>query len=179
MTTTYDVRMADLQEQHAAVVCGRLTMDRIGEFLGGAFSEVMEAVSAQGLRPAGPPFARYRFVEPVGDAAGPGGGGVAGVAAELDVEAGFPVSGAVTATGRVEPSALPGGHVATTLHVGSYAGVGSAYDAAQQFLTDEGYEVAGAPWECYLDEPGVAQPRTEVFVPCRRLRPRGSYPSDG
>ena len=66
---------------------------------------------------------------------------------------------------------MPGGRVATTLHVGDYAGVGSAYDAASQFLTDEGYEVAGAPWECYLDDPEVPEPRTEVFMPCRPLRP--------
>ena len=28
---TYDVRMADLQEQHVAVVCDRLTMERIAD----------------------------------------------------------------------------------------------------------------------------------------------------
>ena len=171
---TYDVRMADLQEQHAALVCGRLTMERIPDFLGGAFSEVMQAVAAQGLHPAGPPFARYRFV------GGEGGADVAaGGPVELDIEAGFPVSGSITPTGRVEASTLPGGHVATTMHVGSYADLGAAYDAAQEFLTDEGYEVAGAPWECYLDGPDVPEPRTEVFMPCRPLRPRGSYPSDG
>ena len=171
---TYDVRMADLQEQHAAVVRGRLTMERIADFLGGAFSEVMQAVAAQGLHPAGPPFARYRFVD-----GGSGQDVAAGGPVELDIEAGFPVSGSLTATGRVEASTLPGGHVATTMHVGSYADLGAAYDAAQQFLTDEGYEVAGAPWECYLDGPDVPEPRTEVFMPCRPLRPRGSYPSDG
>ena len=170
MTTTYEVRMADLQEQRAAVVCGRLTMDRIAEFLGGAFAEVMQSVSAQGLHPAGPPFARYRFLD--------GQGVAAGGQVELDIEAGFPVSGTLTPTGRGEASTLPGGHVATTLHVGSYDALGAAYDAAQQFLTDEGYEVAGAPWECYLDGPDVPEPRTEVFMPCRPLRPRGSYPSD-
>jgi len=168
---TYDVRMADLQEQHTAVVCGRLTMDRIAEFLGSAFSEAMQAMSEQGLHPAGPPFARYRFLDQDGEP-GPAEGG----AVELDVEAGFPVPGSITPAGRVEPATLPGGHVATTMHVGAYADLGSAYDAAQQFLTDEGYEVAGAPWECYLDEPGVREPRTEVFMPCRRLRPRGTYP---
>jgi effector-binding domain-containing protein len=171
MTTTYEVRMADLQEQHAAVVCGRVTMDRIADFLGGAFSEVMQVVAAQGLHPTGAPFARYRFVD--------AGAGVAtGGPVELDVEAGFPVSGNVEPAGRVEAMTLPGGHVATTMHVGSYDAVGAAYDAAQQFLTDEGYEVAGAPWECYLDEPEVPEPRTEVFMPCRPVRPRGGYPSD-
>lgn len=173
MTTTYDVRMADLQEQHAAVVGGRLTMERIADFLGGAFSEVMAAVSAQGLHPVGPPFARYRFVD------GDGWPTAAGGPVELDVEAGFPVSGSLTPTGRVAASTLPGGRVATTMHIGSYAEVGAAYDAAQQFLTDEGFEVAGAPWESYLDDPEVPEPRTEVFLPCRPLRPRGSYPAEG
>ena len=154
-TTAYDVRLADLQEQQAAVVCGRITMDQIADFLGGAFGEVMGALAAQDMHPVGPPFARYRFLE----------GGV------LEVDAGFPVSAPVAPTGRVEATTLPGGRVATTLHVGDYAGVGSAYDAASQFLTDEGYEVAGAPWECYLDDPEVPAPRTEVFMPCRPLRP--------
>jgi hypothetical protein len=27
------------------------------------------------------------------------------------------------------------------------------------------------PWECYLDDPEVPAPRTEVFMPCRPLRP--------
>lgn len=173
MTTTYDVRMADLQAQPAAVVRGRATMDRIGEFLGGALSEVGQAVSAQGLDPTGPPFARYHFAEADGEPRVADGGQV-----ELDVEAGLPLARTPTPTGRVQSSVLPGGHVATTVHSGSSADVGAAYDAAAQFLTDEGYEVAGTPWEVYLDPPGAPAPRTEVFVPCRRLRPRGAYPAD-
>ncbi len=156
MTTAYDVRLADLQEQQAAVVCGRITMDQIAGFLGAAFGEVASVVATQHLHPVGPPFARYRFAE--GDV--------------LEVDAGFPVSGPLIPSGRVEPSKLPGGRVATTMHVGDYAEVGSAYDAAAQFLTDEGYEVAAAPWECYLDNPDVPAPRTEVFMPCRPLRAR-------
>jgi effector-binding domain-containing protein len=164
MTQTYAVHMADLQEQPVAVVCGRITMNEVADFLGGAFGEAMAVVAAQGLHPAGAPFARYRFAE--GEA--------------FDVEAGFPVSAPVTASGRVEPATLPGGRVASTMHVGDYADVGAAYDAAAQFLTDEGYELAGAPWESYLDDPTVAEPRTEVFMPCRRLRPAGEpQPEDG
>ncbi|HET8717765.1 MAG TPA: GyrI-like domain-containing protein [Nocardioidaceae bacterium] len=154
MTTTYEVRLADLQEQRAAVVCGRITRDQIADFLGGAFGEVMDLLASQDMQPAGPPFARYRFRDD-------------GI---LEVDAGFPVPAPVTPAGRVEASTLPGGRVATTMHVGDYAGVGSAYDAASQFLTEEGYEVADAPWECYLDDPDVPAPRTEVFMPCRPVR---------
>lgn len=159
MDPTYDVRMADLQEQQAGVVCGRIKMEGIPEFLGGAFTEVMQAAGEQHLDVTGPPFARYRF-------------GAEGCApGEMDIEAGFPLSSAVEPIGRVEALTLPGGHVVTTMHRGAYAGLKAAYEATLDFATDEGYEPADAPWESYLDEPGVPEPRTEVFLPCRPVGP--------
>ena len=32
-------------------------------------------------------------------------------------------------------------------------------------MSEAGAEPAGAPWESYLDEPGVPEPRTEVVLP--------------
>lgn len=89
-------------------------------------------------------------------------------------EIGFPCSGAVEPSGRVEPSDLPAGPTARTTHVGPYEGVGAAYEAAIAWLAGQGYEVSGAPWECYLDGPEVPEPRTEVLVPCS---PQGAEPS--
>jgi effector-binding domain-containing protein len=148
-TSRYTVSLADLAEQHTAVVCGHLPVEGIPAFLGGAFEEVAGAAQAQGLHLSGPPFARYRV-------------GTDG----FDVEAGFPVSGPVTPTGRVEASTLPGGHVARTLHRGAYDEVAQAYQALESWVVDNSYTPTAAPWECYLDEPGVAEPRTEVFQPC-------------
>lgn len=156
MTRTYEVTLADLQEQHVALVRGHVSVDEIPDFLGGAFGETAGAAAAQGLGITGAPFARYSFPEE-------------GV---FDIEAGFPVSGAVRAGGRVEAGTLPGGTVARTLHVGPYDAVAEAYDAVESYLTDNGYEPAGAAWECYLDDPEVDNPRTEVFMPCRPVRPR-------
>lgn len=147
---TYDVSRAELQQQDVALIRGRVATDRIPEFLGGVFGEVMGAINQQGRRPAGMPFGRYRQVE----------GG------DWEVEAGFPVDGPVSPQGRVEPSTLPGGPVARVLHRGTYDTVGAAYEAAVRSIEDSGDRVTGDPWECYLDEPGVPEPRTEVFVPC-------------
>jgi hypothetical protein len=155
MTRTYDITLADLQEQHAAVVRGHVATEQIPDFLGGAFGEAAGAAAAQGLTLTGPPFARYSVPDE----------------GRFDIEAGFPVSGAVTAVGRVEPRTLPGGTAARTMHVGAYDAVGAAYEAVQTYLTDNGYEPSGAPWECYLDDPEVESPRTEVVLPCRPARP--------
>jgi effector-binding domain-containing protein len=150
----YEISFVDLQTQPAAVVSGHVPHDGIPAFLGTAYTEVARSLAEQGMAPAGPPFARYR---PSDD-----GGWV--------VDAGFPVPRAVTASGGVRPAELPGGRVARTLHVGPYEGLANAYEATMSYLVDEGYVPAGAPWETYLDEPGVPAPRTELFVPCSRAR---------
>ena len=78
----------------------------------------------------------------------------------------------MTRSGDVGPGTLPGGHVLTTLHVGAYDEVGAAYGALETYLIKNGYEPAGAAWECYLDGPDVAEPRTKVYQPARRLSRR-------
>lgn len=143
-----DISRAELPEQQVAVVSGSVAHDGIGPFLSGAFGEVTTVVAEQGLQITGPPFARYRMIE----------GG-------WEVEAGFPVSAPVSPEGRVRPGTLPGGPVARVVYRGPYQGVAEAYEALERWVQDSGDHVAGAPWETYLDEPEVAEPRTEVFAP--------------
>jgi effector-binding domain-containing protein len=148
--TTYEVAVEELEPQPAAVVREHVDVAGLPEFLGTAFSDVMRALGAQGLAPAGPPFARYRP-----DADG------------FDVEAGFPTFERLVPAGRVDVELLPGGLTAIVLHRGAYDAVAAAYDAATSWLADNGYVPAGEPWESYLDDPEVAEPRTLVHMPCR------------
>ena len=99
------------------------SLDEMPEFLGGAFSEVINVLDEQGLHPTGAPFGRYSMPE----------GGA------FDAEIGFPCNDVVKPEGRVEACDLPGGRVARTMHVGPYGDVGAAYEAAIAWLTDEGY----------------------------------------
>lgn len=149
--TGYQVELVELEPQEVAVVRGHVTVDGIPGFLGGAYAEVMAALGGQRLTPSGPPFARY---EQTADG--------------FEVEAGFPVAGTVTPSGRVVAGRLPGGSAASVLHRGSYGGLAAAYRAAGDWLTTNGYVAAGAAWESYLDGPDVPEPRTLVRFPCRR-----------
>jgi len=146
----YDVHLDEVRTQPSAVVRARVGVDGIADFLAGAFAEVVAVLERQHLAPAGPPFGRYT----VGDDG-------------FEVETGFPTPGVVAPSGRVVPSELPGGMVATTLHTGAYDRVGDAYEAATDWLTEHGMVASDVPWESYLDGPEVPEPRTEVFVPCR------------
>lgn len=147
---TYDITLETMTERPAAVVTATLPVASIGPFVGEAFGLVMQALGAAHSFPAGEPFASYRMH---GDT--------------FDVSAGFPVAAPVAASGRIVPFTLPGGTVATTMHIGPYDGVAAAYDAIMVWLGQEHLVPAGDPWEVYLDGPEVAMPRTRVCVPCR------------
>ena len=149
---TYQVQVVDLPQQPAMVIRGHVAHDGIAAFLGQTFGEIMAVLQGQHALVTGAPFGRYQ-------AADDGG---------WRVEAGFPVENTPEPEGRTQLTSLPGGPVARTVHLGDYGALGNAYQAVQNWLTDHGYQQRGAPWECYLDGPEVATPRTEVFFPCRQ-----------
>lgn len=147
----YTVELVELAPQPCAVVRGHVALEAIPGFLGQAYGDVMGVLAGEQVSPAGPPFARYHVT---GDG--------------LDVEAGFPVTGPVSPTGRVTAGEQAGGLVATVMHRGDYGKVEQAYRAAEDWLAVNGYVPAGEPWESYLDGPEVAEPRTVVSLPCRK-----------
>jgi len=143
------VELVNLQPQSTAVVRAHVAMDEIADFLGSAFGEIMKVLDEQDLTPAGPPFGRW---QPQADG--------------FDAEAGFPSTGPISPAGRVQPQMLPGGLAATAIHRGDYAGVGATYGVLYAWIGGHGYVPTGQPWECYLDEPDVPEPRTQVYLPC-------------
>jgi len=146
---TYEVALVGLAPQEVAVVHGKETVEGIAGFLGHAFEQVMQVVAAEGGAIVGPPFASYRDV-----------GGA------FEIEAGFPVAGQLHAQGDVEIYDRHSGNAAQTMHVGPYGEVAAAYGAVETWLAGNGWKPVGAPWEEYLDEPTVAEPRTLVTFPC-------------
>jgi len=153
--STYEIESHVLDEQETAVEFATLPIAEIGPFLQKAFAEVAVCLQRKGAGPAGMPFARYH---PAGDD-------------RLEVEAGFPASTPTSGEGDVEPSDLPGGLAAVTVHVGSYDAVAPAYAALRDWVREHGGEPTGPPWEVYLTHPandaGPAGLRTEIVQPYR------------
>lgn len=147
---SYEISVTRVDATPVAVVKEIVPRDAVAEFIGRAFSAVMSEVDYGAL--AGPPIARYDFV---GD--------------DFSIEAGFPVPPGTTVSGDVQLIELPAGDVAQTMHVGPYEDVVEAYHAMESWFVSNGYRPNGAPWESYLDEPGVEKPRTLVTWPCARV----------
>jgi effector-binding domain-containing protein len=68
-----------------------------------------------------------------------------------NVEVGVQVTGPFTPGGRVVPSALPAGQVATAVHRGPYANLDAAHRAVRAWCAAHGHELTGTRWEIYGD----------------------------
>jgi len=153
--TGYEIETRTLTEQDTAVEYATLPIDEIGAWLAKAFSEVARYLGRKGAGPAGMPSARYSRRDD----------------GRFDVEAGFPASTPTNGEGDVEPSDLPAGPAAVTVHVGPYGEIQPAYAALQAWILERGGVPEGHPSEVYFDDPNLDHDpttwRTEVIQPYR------------
>jgi effector-binding domain-containing protein len=124
-------------EQPALVVGIRCAPAELGLHLSTAFAQVGRAIVSAGGHVVGPPFARYLDLED----------------GHFVVEAGIPTGTAQAGEGDVVPVTLPGGAVATTMHVGPYERLGLAHERLRAAVIEAGREPAGPPWESYVMDP--------------------------
>jgi effector-binding domain-containing protein len=154
-----EVEERELREQPTLVMRAKLSTEEIRTWLGQAYHDVELAAAERGATVAGPPFARYRALDDD--------------FRSFDVEAGFPVSVALTPSGDVQSSTLPGGTVAMVTHIGPYEAMKTSYDALMAWVDRHDYVPEGPPWEVYLsdlnEESDPALWRTEIIQPCRKV----------
>jgi len=102
-----------------------------------AVHEILDALKAQGLAPAGPPFARHFRRDP--DA--------------FDFDLGFPIDGDVAPQGRVKPGTLPAAKVVRTIYQGPYEGLPDAWHVFVERIRAEGHRVGEEFRERYVRGP--------------------------
>ena len=86
----------------------------------------------------------------------------------IRLEVGVELQAPFSDQGEVVRSATPAGTVASTTHLGPYAGLGAAHDAIHQWCRANNHRLAGPSWEIYghWDPEWDADPsriRTDVY----------------
>ena len=133
----------------------RLTIPReeIRNVMGPGIAELMAAVAAQGIAPAGPWFTHHLRMDPD----------------SFDFEIGVPVTAPVAAVGRVKAGQLPAAKVARTVFHGAYEGLGAAWGQFDAWIAAKGHTAGPDLWECYVagpeSNPDPATWRTELNRP--------------
>jgi effector-binding domain-containing protein len=121
--------------------------------MGPSIGELMAAIAAQGITPAGPWFTHHLRMDPD----------------LFDFEISGPVTAPVVAAGRVKPGQLPATRVARTVYRGAYEGLPTAWGEFDAWIAANGHTPASDPWECYVagpeSNPHPATWRTELNRP--------------
>jgi hypothetical protein len=134
-----------------------LTIPRadISQVMGPGLREVLAAIAAQGLRPAGPWLTHHLRFPP----------------GRFDFELGVPVDAPFVAAGRVSPGERPAARVARTVLRGGYEGLGAAWQALDAWVRAQGHTPAEDLWEVYSKGPETgaegANWETELFRPLK------------
>jgi effector-binding domain-containing protein len=82
----------------------------------------------------------------------------------VPIEVGVQVVTPFERMGRVMCAAIPGGTVATVVHMGLYQKLSEAHTAVRRWCTEHGYPLAGPNWEIYGDwTDNPDELRTDVF----------------
>ena len=124
-------------EQRAATIHLVISGRDMAKYMDPAIQEIIQALTDQGLQPAGPMFS-YHHRRP-GDT--------------FDFEIGFPVSKSVNEAGRVKNSALPGAKVVRAVYQGPYERMGDAWRELQDWVRERKLPEDGRFFERYLNNP--------------------------
>lgn len=128
----YEVTVETTEACPTAVVAQATTWDEFPGLWGALLDEVYAFIRAGGTTQTGHNVMLYLDDVP-------------------NVEVGVQVDGPFVASGRVTPSVLPAGRVATTVHRGGYGGLGAAHEAVHAWCATHGHSLTRTRWEIYGD----------------------------
>jgi effector-binding domain-containing protein len=143
MTMTYYCELKEMPAQHTLYLRTTTAYQNLPQFFGAAYSAIFQHLGTLQQQPAGPPYAAYYNMD----------------MQNLDVEAGFPVSGLLAGKGEIKAGEIPAGKYTTCLYIGPYDGIASAYTALTQWIQENKYEPSGIAYELYLDDPTNTPPQ--------------------
>ena len=139
--------------QLAAVIHLTIPRSEMRSAMGPAIAEVMSAVKAQGVGPAGPWFTHHLKTS----------------AETFDFEVCVPVTAHVAPVGRVKPAEFPALTVARTVYCGEYERLGDAWGEFKAWIAAQGHATGPDIYERYVVGPesstNAADWRTELSKP--------------
>lgn len=131
-----------------------IAMDQISTVIG----KVFEKIGKNGLQPAGPVMTVYLDEEFHPE--------------NVNVEVCVPVAVDGTAEGISGLKTLNPGLCAVCTYVGAYSKLGKAYAAVLKWIEENGYQVAAAPFDSYLNSPqdikNQEELMTQVYFPIKK-----------
>jgi len=150
----YGIEVVALKPRPVLVIETEVAPPALGEALARILPTVHGYAESHGACVTGMPFLRYLAMTD-----------------RFRIEAGMPIAEPIADVGSGEVSCreLPGGRAATTVFLGPYDQVGSAWDAIYAWCDERGIERRIGGWDVYENDPAdVGDPkeyRTRLYLP--------------
>lgn len=151
----YDVQICEVPQQTFAAVRGQANARTIGDRIIALLSEVWDVLKDTGIKQTGHNVVLYS------DEASKA---LLRTEDEVPIEVGVQIAIPFERTGRVVCAAIPGGTVATVVHLGPYQQLPEAHTTVREWCAEHGHALAGPSWEIYghwVENPDEL--RTDVF----------------
>jgi effector-binding domain-containing protein len=148
----YHCEIKDQPAQPTLSIRARTPVEELPALLGESYGKIATYLAELGESPTGAPFAAYYNMD----------------MQDLDVEVGFPVAKPLAGKNEIQASQVPGGQLASILHVGPYSDIAPAYEALAEYVKEQGREPTGISYEFYLNDPQKTPPaelHTQVLFP--------------
>jgi AraC family transcriptional regulator len=150
---TLSIARKELVAQPILFIRRRIARNEVQPALAECFGILFGHGHKAGLPIAGWPLARYV-------AMGPG---------LWTVEPAMPLAAPAAGEGEMQAGLLSAGPAAVGIHAGPYEQLPETHAAIEGWIEANGFRANGAPWECYVTDPGEhpdpANWRTEVYWP--------------
>ncbi len=127
--------------------------EEIREMMGPGIGEVMAAIAAQGLEPAGPWYTHHLKRPDT----------------TFDFKICVPVDMPFAPTGRVKAGEWPAMKVARTIYHGSYDGLGVGWGEFEAWIAGSGHKTAKDLWERYVAGPESGPDSSKWITELNRL----------
>lgn len=136
---THEVELAQEEPLLVAAVKIHTSQEKIASDISAGFERLMRGLNRSDVSASGVPMILYHHV--------------IDEESDGDIEICAPVASAFLGNEDVGGRELEGGPVATTVHQGPYEGLTAAYHSLTDWISKNGYEIAGPPREIYLSDP--------------------------
>ncbi len=142
-----------LEPQPILYIRRKIVESELQATMGECFGKVFRYAQTHGIAMAGNPLARFTET----------------TIGLRTVDFGLPLVEPAEGHEEIEADFLASGPVAKAVHMGPYEQLGESNAAVHRWIEDNGYQVAGAPWNWYVTSPAEdTDPstwRTEVYWP--------------
>ena len=153
---SYSIEVREIPAVDAAYLTETVPHTEIGNAFMRMLPAAFQYIVMNGAQPAGAPFGRYPDWRE----------------SDCVMDAGAPFSGNLTSGESVRVGTLGGFLAAVLSYYGPYDGIHAAHGECHQWLTQQGYQVAGSPCEFYLtdpsSEPDPSKWLTEIVWPIEK-----------